>query len=64
MAVNKKGTSSKTKTDEDDIRLDVDVWDVSIAELNILHTYSLNHKLFNFYITKTHQQLCNAKFAC
>lgn len=30
MAVNNKSPRSKTKNEEDDIRLDVDVWDVSI----------------------------------
>lgn len=30
MAVNKRSSSSKTKNEEDDIRLDVDGWDVSI----------------------------------
>lgn len=30
MAVNNKSSRSKTKNEEDDIRLDVDVWDVSI----------------------------------
>lgn len=53
MAVNKKGTSSKTKTDEDEIRLDVDVWDVSIIDINnfaCIHSFT-NSSIITF--TKT-----------
>lgn len=38
MAVNKRCTPSKAKNEEDDIRLDVDVWDVSIIEI-IFHIF-------------------------
>lgn len=44
MAVNKKSAPSKSKNEEDDIRLDVDAWDVSFSYTFCLkiHFYPFN----------------------
>lgn len=48
MAVNERSSCSKTKNEEDDIQLDVDVWDVSISSGNVI--YHSSRAMFNLLI--------------